>query len=300
MDHNHSTKTLGFIGLGAMGLPMARNILKKGPETLLAYDVAPGRAESLAPDGARAMASGADVMRGADILFLCLPTNALVESTLNEALDTMKEGSCVVDFSSTAPAIVQEAEKRGKARGIMVVDAPVSGGSWGAEAATLTVMCGGSQAAFDLVAPYLNRVGETVSLIGPSGAGDLCKIINNMIVGIHLDALAEGLALAKKAGLDPYKVFEAIRHGFAGSPVMEAKAPLMLAHDFEPRARLAVHLKDLDNARHTAEALGVDIPLSRLVWEHMAQLCEQGHQDLDQAAMIKGYESRMNVDISKP
>lgn len=283
-----------------MGLPMARNIARKGPEKLLTYDVVPGRAESLTADGAQAAGSGADVMREADILFLCLPTNDLVKSALDEALASMKQGACVVDFSSTAPGIIQAAHQAGREKGLMVVDAPVSGGSWGAEAGSLTVMCGGDDAAFALAAPYLRRVGATVSHMGPSGAGDLTKIINNMLVGIHLDALAEGLALAKKAGLDPWKVFEAIRHGFAGSPVMEAKAPLMLAHDFEPRARLAVHLKDLDNARHTAEELGAEIPLSQLVWEHMAQLCGQGDQNLDQAAMIKGYEKRMNVDVSRP
>ncbi len=300
MMTGNTPKTLAFIGLGAMGLPMARNILGKGPEPLLVYDVFPEKMESLVREGAKAAASSAGALQAADIAFLCLPTNALVEEALAQALAHMKPGACVVDFSSTAPGIIQAAHQAGLKKGLMVVDAPVSGGSWGAEAASLTVMCGGDETAFALALPFLKRVGSTVSHIGPSGAGDLCKIINNMLVGIHLDALAEGLALAKKAGLDPARVFEAIRHGFAGSPVMEAKAPRMIAHDFEPQARLAVHLKDLDNARHTAQALGVDIPLSRLVWEHMAQLCAQGDQDLDQAAMIKGYEARMNVDISKP
>lgn len=291
-------KTLGFIGLGAMGFPMARSILKKGPEKLLVYDVMPGKADSLAAEGALAAPSDVAVMEAADLLFLCLPTNALVEQALDKAIQHMKSGSCVVDFSSTAPGIVQAASKAAKAKGLMVVDAPVSGGSWGAEAGTLAVMCGGEEAAFALAEPYLKRVGSTVSHLGPSGAGDLTKIINNMLVGIHLDALAEGLAFAKKAGLDPNKVFEAIRHGFAGSAVMEAKAPLMLSHDFEPRARLAVHLKDLDNARQTARALGVSIPLSETARQHMAALCGQGRQDLDQAAMVLGHEERMGVDIS--
>ncbi|NLG58320.1 MAG: NAD(P)-dependent oxidoreductase [Clostridiales bacterium] len=300
MFNEHAETILGFIGLGAMGLPMAHNILKKGDETLLVYDVATGRAQRLAAHGALIAASPEELMRQADILFLCLPTNALVAETLEKALEHLKPGAGVVDFSSTAPGILQAAHRAGQAKGLMVVDAPVSGGSWGAEAGSLTVMCGGDEAAFARVSPYLNRVGTSVSHIGPTGAGDLTKIINNMLVGIHLDALAEGLALAKKAGLDPGRVFEAIRHGFAASAVMEAKAPLMLSHDFEPRARLAVHLKDLDNARDTAQALGVDIPLSLLTREHMAALCDQGFQDLDQAAMIKGHEERMGVDISKP
>lgn len=291
---------LGFIGLGAMGLPMARNILKKGSERLLVFDVAQHPVQMLASEGAEAALSAADVMQEAEILFLCLPTNALVKSSLDQAVRLMRPGALVIDLSSTAPGIVQEANRQGEERGIAVLDAPVSGGSWGAEAGTLTIMCGGEETAFDRAMPYLQRMGTTVSYLGPSGAGAMTKIINNMLVGIHLDALAEGLALAKRAGLDPTGVFECIRHGFAGSAVMEAKAPLMLSHDFAPRARLAVHLKDLDNARQTAQSLGVDIPLSEIARQHMDELCRQGNEDLDQAAMILGYESRMGVDVSAP
>ncbi|HSK68503.1 MAG TPA: NAD(P)-binding domain-containing protein, partial [Candidatus Limnocylindria bacterium] len=293
-------KILGFIGLGAMGLPMAHNILSKSGETMFVYDVAARQADSLVEHGAVLLSSQREVLERSDVAFICLPTNALVEETLRLAMAALRPGACAVDFSSTAPRIIREAGEAGRLRGVHLVDAPVSGGTWGAREGTLSVMWGGGEAAGAIALPYMQMVGARVTHMGPGGSGALTKIVNNMVVGVHLGALAEGLAFAKKAGLDPARAFEAMRGGFAASAVMEAKAPLMLEHRFDAQARISVHLKDLANAMDTAAELGVTLPLSERVYRDMLEMESLGLVHQDQAGIVQVREREMGVDLSEP
>lgn len=278
---------------------MACNLAVKGKETVFVYDIDPTRAAQVAKEsGAVAVETKEAVFSAADILFLCLPSNALVQQTLEEIYDTVESGVLVVDLSSTDPSVIRTAHEKCKQRRIGLVDAPVSGGSWGAQDGTLTIMCGGDKADFLKAEPYLDRLGTVISYMGSTGSGDVTKIVNNMIVGANILAVAEGFALAKKAGLDVDTVFHAIRAGFAGSEVMEKKAQKMLSHDFEALARIAVHHKDIDNATRLAKDLAVSIPLTDLVADAMRYLASIGKSDEDQAALVRYYEDSMDVDVS--
>jgi 2-hydroxy-3-oxopropionate reductase len=175
------------------------------------------------------------------------------------------------------------------------VDSPVSGGETGAVDASLVIMSGGDREVFNIVLPYLRRMGSTVTYMGGSGCGSTAKVVNNMLVGIHLAALGEAFCFAKKAGMDPQTLFDAIKNGFAGSAVMNLKAPRLINRDYSASARIAVHQKDLKNAKELAERLGVDIPLSMIVLDYMNQLEAMGKVNEDQCAVARIYEKAMGL-----
>ena len=182
-------------------------------------------------------------------------------------------------------------------KGFYLLDSPVSGGETGANGGTLVIMCGGEKEVFDEVRPYLLMMGKTATYMGPSGCGSTAKVANNMMVGIHLCAMGEAFAFAKKAGLDPQTLFDAIKGGFAQSAVMDGKVPKLLSRDFSASARIAVHLKDINNAMDVAAHLGVELPMTEIVKEQMDWMDARGMIDEDQCALAKYYEDAMGVEI---
>ncbi len=288
---------LGFIGLGIMGLPMATNLMRNGGRlAVTGFDVAPERRELFGRAGGTAVDSVEEVCRRSDCIFLSLPKNELVEIIVTEITRLCPAGTIVVDTGSSSPALIRKLYAMAGEKGISLVDSPVSGGETGAVEGSLVLMAGGDKAVFEIVRPYLERMGKSVTYMGASGNGSAAKVVNNMIVGIHLAALGEAFCFARKAGLDLGTLFEAIRGGFAGSPVMDLKAPRLISRDYSASARTAVHQKDLKNARELAEHLGVDIPLSMMVLDYMNRLEAMGKADEDHCAVARIYEQAMGLE----
>lgn len=287
---------IGFIGLGIMGLPMATNLMRKGePLPVTGFDVSEERRRLFGEAGGIAAHSLKDACRASDVIFLCLPKNEVVEEVVLEIIRERPAGTVVVDMGSTSPALIKKLSVLAGEKGLSLVDSPVSGGETGAIAGSLAIMSGGDKKTFDAVEPYLKRMGATVTYMGGSGNGSTAKVVNNMMVGIHLAALGEAFCFARKAGLDVQTLFEAIRSGFAGSSVMDIKAPRLISRDYSASARTAVHKKDLDNAKDLAELLGVDIPLSMKVLDYMNQLEAIGKIDEDHCAVARIYERDMGL-----
>lgn len=290
-------KKVGFMGMGIMGLPMATNIMKKSGCAVLGFDVMEAARERFAANGGKATGNAEEIYAQSDVIFLCLPKNELVDHTVREIIAKAKPGTIIVDFSSTAPGVIRTLFPLVKAAGMELLDSPVSGGESGAIAGTLVVMSGGEQETFDKVKDLLYCVGSTVTYMGGTGCGCVAKLANNMIVGINLVAVGEAYAYAAKAGLNPAVLFAAIKDGFAQNAVMDAKLPKILSRDFSPSARIAVHYKDMKNAMQLAEEMGVEIPLSAIVLDHMRQMDEMGLINEDQCALVKIFERDMNVEV---
>ncbi len=288
---------IGFVGLGNMGLGMALNLVKKSGQPVLGYDVVEALRSRFAEGGGALAPDGDSLYRDCDVIFLSLPTNEIVRAEITKILETAKAGTVIVDTSSSSPYIIRELHEKALEKGLFLLDSPVSGGQSGANEGTLVIMVGGEKEAFDKVEPYLLMMGKAATYMGPSGCGDLAKIANNMMVGIHLSAMGEAFAFATKAGLDPAVLFQAIHGGFAQSAVMVDKVPKILNRDFEPGARIAVHLKDIDNALEAAAHLKLDLPGTRMVKDQMSWIKAQGLIDEDQGAMVKYYEDAMAVEV---
>ena len=290
-------KTLGYLGLGVMGYGMTGNLIDKSGGPVYGYDPVPALRERFAQRGGRAVDDARTLYETCDLIFMCLPTNAIVQATITEIMETARPGTTIVDMGSTSPYVIQALHAAAVEKGFRLLDSPVSGGEAGANGGTLVIMCGGEREVFDNVKPYLEMMGKTVTYMGPSGCGSTAKVANNMIVGIHLCAMGEAFAFAKKAGLDPKTLFAAIRGGAAQSAVLDAKAPKLLARDFSASARIAVHLKDINNAMEAAARLGVELPLSGIVKEQMDWMDAHGMIDEDQCALAKYYEDAMGLEI---
>ncbi|MDR3265519.1 MAG: NAD-binding protein, partial [Synergistaceae bacterium] len=234
-----------------------------------------------------------------DIIFLSLPRNELVRDIVMELFSSCPAGTIILDTSSTSPDIIRALYEAGKKQGVSLLDSPVSGGEPAAIDGTLVFMCGGDKEPFDQALSFLRAMGRSVTYMGGSGTGAVAKIANNMIVGCHLAALGEAFCFAQKAGLDLEVLFQAIRDGFAGSAVMNAKAPRLIARDFSPSARIAVHQKDLKNAATLAKTMNVEIPLSAMVLGYMDQMEAQGRVDEDHCAIARVYEQSMGVTLGE-
>lgn len=287
---------IGFIGLGIMGLPMAINLMKKGePLLVTGFDVSEERRKLFEKSGGGTVDSVVKIATSHDLIFLCLPKNEMVESVMGEILCEGQPGTVIVDTGSTSPALIQTLSVKARDRGMELLDSPVSGGETGAKAGTLVLMVGGDKTVFDKVKPYLDRTGQSATYMGASGNGSATKIVNNMLVGIHLAALGEAFCFARKAGLDLQILFDAIRFGFAQSAVMDIKASRLINRDYSASARTAVHQKDLNNAKDLAAHLGVDIPLSMMVLDYMNQLEGMGKVDEDHCAVARIYEKAMGL-----
>ena len=283
---------IGFIGLGIMGSPMAKNLIKAGRE-LVVYDVVAERVADVVRAGARAGTSSKDVAGQAELVITMLPNSPHVKDAVlgpNGVLEGAKPGSIVVDMSSIAPLVAQEVAEALARKGIEMLDAPVSGGEPKAIQGTLAIMVGGKAEVFEKVKPILLQMGSSAVLCGGVGSGNVTKLANQIIVALNIAAMSEALVLAAKAGVDPGLVYQAIRGGLAGSAVLDAKAPMVLAGNYKPGFRIELHIKDLQNALDTAHALGVPVPLTGQIMEIMQALRVDGKQKDDHGGVIQFYE----------
>ncbi len=279
---------IGFIGLGIMGKHMLRNLRKAGHE-LVAYDIVPALLDAVVGDGVERGASSEDVASRTDVVITMLPDGPEVEQVIlgpSGVLEGAHTGLVLVDMSSISPVISQEIAVACSKRGVGFLDAPVSGGEPKAIDGTLAIMVGGDQATFDKITPLLQLMGSSVILTGGVGAGNVTKLANQIIVACNIAAMSEALVLAQQCGVDQEVVFNAIKGGLAGSTVLNAKAPMVIARDFKPGFRIRLHQKDLRNALLTAESKKVALPLTSLVQQMLIALMNKGNGDLDHSAIV--------------
>lgn len=287
---------IGFLGLGVMGLPMAKNLIKKSGCEVLGFDVAQSRLDEFAAAGGTPVKEQTDIYKQCDIIMQILPTHAIIRKSVEDAVHYGKRGNIIIDLSSTAPDIIQDLYKTVREAGMYLLDSPISGGNPMAIAGTLAIMTGGDKEVFDSVKPLLECMGHPVYT---GGSGSVTKLVNNMVAGAYMVVIAEAYAFAAKAGIDLQTTFEATRGGFAGGPVYENKVPKLIKRDFEPGARVAVHRKDILNAKHFAHHMGVDTPMTDVVLRVMDWMNDNGHIDEDQIAMVKYYEDKMDVTVGE-
>jgi 2-hydroxy-3-oxopropionate reductase len=292
-------KKIGFIGVGIMGKPMAKNLLDAG-YPLKVFDIDPEPVQELVAAGALAGESSKDVAEYADVIITMLPNSPEVKVVIlgeTGVLEGVKPGTVLVDMSSIAPLVSQEVAAKLKEKDVVMLDAPVSGGEPKAIDGTLAIMVGGSEDTFEDVKDILAVMGASVTRVGDIGSGNTTKLANQIIVALNIAAMSEALVLATKAGVDPEKVYQAIRGGLAGSTVLDAKAPLALGGNFKPGFRIELHIKDLMNALDTAHELGVPVPLSSLIMEMMQALKVDGKAKDDHGGIIQFYEKLAKVEV---
>lgn len=292
---------IGFIGLGIMGKPMAKNLLKAG-YSLVVYDVVAAAVSALVEAGATAGTSPKDVAARSDLIITMLPNSPQVKTVVlgeGGVIEGARPGSIVVDMSSIAPLASREVAAALAAKGVAMLDAPVSGGEPKAIDGTLSVMVGGQEDVFAKVKDVLLKMAASAVLCGDIGAGNVTKLANQIIVALNIAAMSEAFVLATKAGVDPERVFEAIKGGLAGSTVLNAKAPMVLDGNYKPGFRLELHIKDLQNALDTAHESGAPIPLTSQVMEFMQALKVDGKQADDHGGLIQFYEKLAGVQVRK-
>lgn len=293
--------TVGFIGLGIMGRPMAKNAVKGGFK-VIGTDVNTAIFPEMEAAGVSCVKTNAEVAAQSDIIIAILPTPAIsLDVALGEdgILNKAKAGSLYIEMSSLTPVTVRKIHDALAQKSISMLDAPVSGGEPKAIDGTLAIMAGGSQKNFERAKPVFNSMASTVTRVGDIGAGCMTKLANQIIVGVNIAAVAEAFALAAKGGVDPAVVFEAIRGGFAGSAVLEAKGPMMLDQNFTPGARMEIHIKDLVNVLETAHAIGAPTPLAAQVMEMMQSIKANGMGNIDHSGLVKFYEMIGNVEVKR-
>jgi 2-hydroxy-3-oxopropionate reductase len=292
--------TIGFIGLGIMGRPMAKNLIKAGYKLTVYDKFAPF--DDLVDVGADGVSSNREVALKSDVIITMLPNSPHVkEAILGEGgvIEGISSGKIVVDMSSIAPQASQEIGAALKTKGVAFLDAPVSGGEPKAIDGTLAIMVGGDQKIFDTVKPILEKMGSSVVLVGDTGAGNVTKLANQIIVALNIAAVSEAFVLATKAGVDPLKVFDAIKGGLAGSTVMNAKTPMILDGNFKPGFRIELHIKDLQNALDTGHNLNVPLPLTANVMETLQALKMDGMAANDHSAIVRFYEKLAKTEVRK-
>jgi 2-hydroxy-3-oxopropionate reductase len=292
---------IGFIGLGIMGKPMAKNLLKAG-HTLVVYDVVEAPVKELVEAGATAGTSPSDVAARNDLIITMLPNSPHVKkAVLGEGgvIEGARPGSVLVDMSSIAPLASREVAAELAKKGVEMLDAPVSGGEPKAIDGTLAIMVGGKEAVFEGVKDVLLKMGASAVLCGDIGAGNVTKLANQIIVALNIAAMSEAFVLATKAGVDPERVFNAIKGGLAGSTVLNAKAPMVLEGNYKPGFRIELHIKDLQNALDTAHENGTPIPLTAQIMEIMQALKVDGKQANDHGGVIQFYEKLAAVKVRK-
>ena len=291
---------IGFIGLGIMGAPMAKH-LQQGGHKLYLHDIKNPPFE-LIEAGATVCTSGAEVAKRADIIIIMVPDTPHVEAALfgdDGVAGGLSAGKIVVDMSSISPIATKGFAKKINALACEYLDAPVSGGEVGAKAASLTIMVGGSQAAFDTVKPLFELMGKNITLVGGNGDGQTTKVANQIIVALNIQAVAEALLFASKAGTDPAKVREALMGGFAASRILEVHGERMVKRTFNPGFRIGLHQKDLNLALQGAKALGVALPNTAMVQELMNSCAANGMSGLDHSALCRAVEIMSNHQIAQ-
>lgn len=291
---------VGFVGVGIMGRPMAGHLQAGGHELLLVQHRSPLPEELLA-GGAKACPSAAALAAEADVVILMLPDTPDVEAALFGAggvAEGLKPGGCVIDMSSIDPIATRGFAEKIKALGCDYVDAPVSGGEVGAKAASLTIMCGAEPAVFERVKPLFERMGKNITLVGGVGAGQVAKVANQIIVALNIEAVAEALLFAAKAGADPGKVREALMGGFAASRVLEVHGQRMIERTFNPGFRISLHQKDLNLALGSARALGMALPNTSMAQQLFSACVARGGADWDHSAMVRALEALADFEVA--
>ena len=292
---------IGFIGLGIMGRPMAKNLIKAGHE-LVVCDLNKDAVADLVACGAKAAENGAAVASECDQAITMVQNSPQVRSAVlgkGGIIETAKAGFTLIDMSSIDPVESKKIGEELKAKGCDMLDAPVSGGEPKAIDGTLSVMVGGEKATFDKYLPVLQAMAGSVTYVGALGAGNIAKLANQIVVACNIAAVAEALTFSKKVGADPELVYQAIRGGLAGSTVMDAKAPMMIDGNYKPGFRIELHIKDLTNALNAAHAVNVPVPLTGEVMEMMQSLKAYGFEKEDHSALARYYEKISEVSIKK-
>lgn len=291
---------IGMIGLGIMGKPMAKNLLKAGYD-LTVSDLSPSNVEELVACGAKS-ADNAEIGQNCDLVLTMVPNSPQVKAVMlgeDGVASHMKPGSVFIDMSSITPVASKEIAAALAEKGIEMLDAPVSGGEPKAIDGTLSFMVGGKQEIFDKYKPILEAMGTSVVRCGDVGAGNTTKLANQIIVACNIQAVAEALVLAQKAGVDPQLVFEAIRGGLAGSTVMNSKAPMMIAGIDKPGFKVDLHIKDLNNALDCAHTVGAPVPMTAAVQEILQWLHSHDGGQKDHSAIAQYYEELTDIKIGR-
>lgn len=296
MDYD---KRVGFIGLGIMGKPMAKNLINAGYK-LVVNDINPSAVEDLVGMGAQAMDKPVEVANEAKKIITMLPDGPDVEDVVlgkDGIIEAATSETVLVDMSSISPTITKKIVGALESKGARALDAPVSGGEPGAIKGELSIMVGGPEDLFNEMKPLFDILGKNAVLVGETGAGQTTKLMNQILVGIHIQAMGEAFLLATKAGVDPMKVFEAIKGGLAGSNVLNAKVPLMLERNFKPGFKIRLQQKDLKNALEAAASMDLTLPLTEAVQEMIGSLVAKGKGDDDHGGIIQELEYRNNYEI---
>lgn len=280
---------IAFIGLGKMGMPMAQRLLQAG-HAVQVFSRSRGPIDELARQGAKPAVSAAEAASRAAVILTALPTQVAVEQVYQELAAEARAGQVYADHSTVSLATNRRCAERLAARGAKFLDAPVSGGPAGVEAGTLTVMCGGDAAHFERARAAFEAYGGTIRLCGASGAGTAVKLVNQLLVGIHTAAAAEGIELGRRLGADPQVILEVIAPSFGGSAMLARNGPRFVRRDFSPATPVRVLLKDLGIIEREGEAVGLPLPLGGLALDDFRRLAEAGYLDQDMAAMITLYE----------
>ena len=292
-------KTIGFIGCGIMGKPMASNLLKAGYKVFI-YDINPEPLEELKKLGANVSLSISEVAQECSIILTMLPNSKDSEDVIigrQALINSVKKGSTIVDMSSIDPIISIKIGDKLSMKGIGFLDAPVSGGEPKAKDGTLAIMVGGKRVIFDKIIPIFKVLGSTYKLVGEIGAGNFTKLCNQIIVAINIAAISEALILAKKSGISLNNVYEAIRGGLAGSTVLDAKFSKIINRNFKPGFKIKLHQKDLQNVLNAGAALNIPLPISAYLLEILKSLTTSGDGELDHCGIIRFYEKISSIEV---
>ena len=291
---------IGFIGLGIMGRPMAKNLLRGGHKVTV-YDIVESNVEDLVASGAVGAASCASVAAASDVLITMLPDGPEVEAAVlgpRGVLEGARQGTLLIDMSSINPSVSRKIASACADNGIDFIDAPVSGGEPKAKDGTLAIMVGAATSAFERAKPILGAMGSSVVWVGEVGAGNVTKLANQIMVACNIAAMGEALVLATKAGVDPEAVLNAVKSGLAGSMVLNAKGPMVLERNFKPGFRIRLHQKDLHNALEAAESMGISLPLTTVVQQMLVNLMAAEKGDLDHSAIVTILEDAAGTEIA--
>ena len=291
---------IGFVGLGIMGTPMAEHLIKGGHEVFL-FSI-PSIPESLVQAGGKACVSGKEVAQHADVIITMVPDTPHVAAALfdpNGIAEGLSTGKIVVDMSSISPVETKKFAARINALGCDYIDAPVSGGEVGAKNATLSIMCGGDEAVFAKVKPLFELMGKNITLVGGNGDGQTCKVANQIIVALNIEAVGEALLFASKMGADPAKVRAALMGGFASSKILEVHGERMIKRTFNPGFRIELHQKDLNLALSSARAIGVSLPNTATAQELFNSCAAHGGSAWDHSGMVRALEMMANFEIGQ-
>ncbi len=292
---------IGFVGLGIMGAPMAKNMIDAGYE-VSAYDIIEPNLNKVVEQGAFKACCPKEVSEKSDITIIMVQNSPQSESAVlgeEGALEGASEGDLIIDMSSISPLVSQKISEQCESKGVKFLDAPVSGGEPGAIEGTLAIMTGGTSTDFERAKPIFDVLGASSVLCGEVGAGNYTKLANQMIVGANIHILAEALTLTTKAGLDPETVFNAIKGGLAGSNVMNTKAPMMYERNFNPGFRIELHLKDITNAMETANELQLPLQVTSNLHQVLKSLVIEGNGKDDHSGILKFVENQSGVEVKK-